>query len=378
MEAQISLPRELPQATRPVSLTDARLLAKLRGLAVDALRQMYQPQAGLFAFRLRLRDGRPVPEGLSPRYTAITLLGLVHEYPDAVRSTLHGDDPLALCERLATQVIQGGNLGDVALTLWAATLWGQDRPAEALRRRLLALLLPEGGYPTVELSWALMAATLDPVLIRNGCAERLAGRLLRAFQPDSGLFPHRVGGDGGMRGHVACFADVVYPIQALSTYHALTGEAAALAAARTCGERAVRNQGPDGQWWWHFDYRTGEPLERYPVYTVHQHGMGPMALAALADAGGPAFPAAVSKSLGWLAYTPEIDGSIIDWDHQLIWRKVARREPPKLARKLQAGLSYLHAGLRMPGLDGLLPPRTVDFECRPYELGWLLYAWPAE
>jgi hypothetical protein len=23
----------------------------------------------------------------------------------------------------------------------------------------------------------------------------------------------------------------------------------------------------------------------------------------------------------------------------------------------------------------LFPPTTVDYECRPYELGWLMYAW---
>lgn len=379
MEAQITLPQDARPAPGPVSLTDARLIAKLRPLALETLRRMYVPNQGLFVFRLMLRGERLTAEGLSPRYTAITLLGLAHEDPVSVKAVLHGDDPADICSRLAGIVTQRDNLGDVALTLWAARRLGQERPVAALRQRMLELLPKEGACPAVELSWALMAAAQDPLALKDGTADRVAGRLLGAFNPASGLFPHTIGGDkGGMRAHVACFADIVYPVQALSAHHLATGDAQALAAARRCAEQAVLTQGPEGQWWWHFDYRTGLPVERYPVYTVHQHGMGPMALMALADAGGPAHPQATSKSLGWLAYTPEIEGSIIDWDRKVIWRKVARREPSKLARKLQAAASYAHPALRVPGLDWILPTQAVDFECRPYELGWLLYAWPTE
>ena len=209
--------------------------------------------------------------------------------------------------------------------------------------------------------------------------HQAAKRLLGAFNPDSGVFPHVVGGAGaGLRAHVSCFADFVYPIQSLSKYHQVAGDAASLAAAARCAEQACRTQGPDGQWWWHFDRRTGDVIEGYPVYTVHQHGMGPMALFALEEAGGPGHHDAVSKSLRWLAYSPEIDGSTIDGDLNLIWRKVARREPRKLARKLQAAASYVHPSMRVGGIDWALPARVVDFECRPYELGWLLYAWPKE
>jgi hypothetical protein len=33
--------------------------------------------------------------------------------------------------------------------------------------------------------------------------------------------------------------------------------------------------------------------------------------------------------------------------------------------------------LRLAGLDRVFPPGRIDYECRPYELGWLLYAWLA-
>jgi len=59
----------------------------------------------------------------------------------------------------------------------------------------------------------------------------------------------------------------------------------------------------------------------------------------------------------------------------LVWRKVGRREPPKAARAVHAATTSVRPGLHLPGLDRALPPVKVDHECRPYELGWLLYAW---
>jgi hypothetical protein len=59
----------------------------------------------------------------------------------------------------------------------------------------------------------------------------------------------------------------------------------------------------------------------------------------------------------------------------VIWRKVARREPRKAVRVLSAVTTSLLPGLHVPGLDTLFPPVRVDYECRPYELGWLMYAW---
>ena len=58
-------------------------------------------------------------------------------------------------------------------------------------------------------------------------------------------------------------------------------------------------------------------------------------------------------------------------------RKVARREPGNLVRGLQAGASYLHPGLRVPATDLVFPPVAIDYECRPYEMGWILHTWPA-
>jgi hypothetical protein len=139
-----------------------------------------------------------------------------------------------------------------------------------------------------------------------------------------------------------------------------------------------RLQGADGQWWWHYDARTGRIVEKYPVYSVHQDAMGPMALFALENAGGPGHDEAVERSLHWLFEPTEINESLVDARVELIWRKVARREPNKLSRTAQALASRVHSALRVPGVDAIFPPESVDFESRPYHMAWLLHAWSAE
>lgn len=136
-------------------------------------------------------------------------------------------------------------------------------------------------------------------------------------------------------------------------------------------------QGPAGQWWWHFDVRTGDVLERYPVYSVHQDSMAPMALFALEEADGQDRLAPIRRGWQWLLEPPENPGGLIDRAAGVIWRKVARHEPPRLVRGLQAAASRLHASLRAPGVDTVFRPGWIDHESRPYHMGWILYAWPA-
>jgi hypothetical protein len=167
----------------------------------------------------------------------------------------------------------------------------------------------------------------------------------------------------------------VYPIQALARLAVATDDTTALTAANSAAARIVELQGDAGQWWWHYDARVDGIVEGYPVYSVHQHAMGPMALFDLLEAGGDDHSEAITRGLGWLDQHPEVLEDLVSERHALIWRKVGRREPPKAARKLAAVTTSFSPGLHVPGINTILPPTEIDHECRPYELGWLLYAW---
>ena len=350
---------------------------RLRAMALRSLARMYRPEEKLFVFRLRRAGQAILAEGLSRRYTAITLIGLSEEEPTAVARVLGGTDRAAVYDRLLRDLDEMQSLGDVALTVWAGHALGiaaRDRAVARLR----VLYAAKDAQPTVELSWVVSALSLDEVADPD-LRERAARRLLDSFRPSTGVFPHVIGGgrQHAFASHVSCFADLVYPVQALSFHARATGAAPSREAARACAEYMCRMQGPAGQWWWHYDYRTGRVLERYPVYAVHQDAMAPMALFAAAAATGMTFDREVRRGLDWLEHSPELDQrTLVDAAADLIWRKVARREPAKLSRYTQALASRVHPSLRLPGSDLLFPPRTIDAEDRPYHLGWLLHAFP--
>ncbi len=351
-------------------------VARLRAVALRALPRMYRRAQRRFVFRVR-RDGQSLrPEGTSFRYTAIVLIGLAQEQQKVITTVLGGDSLKGVCDDLLDELPTVKNLGDAALTLWAATAMNHPQ-AHRARERLKVLFDRSATLPTVEVAWSLASLSLQP----DGydwqqLRDRMAGVLLTACEERSGLFRHQAASKGGLRGHVACFADLVYPIQALALYYRLTGRPQALEIANRCAERLCALQGPDGQWWWHYDVRSGRVIEGYPVYAVHQDAMAPMALFALAEAGGTLHREAIAHGLSWLATASELHGgSLIDEGTGLIWRKVARGDPRKCVRGAQALVSRVHPSLRVPGVDVAFPPGVIDDECRPYHLGWLLYAW---
>jgi hypothetical protein len=170
---------------------------------------------------------------------------------------------------------------------------------------------------------------------------------------------------------------MAYSIQALSRYHRIVHDEAALAAANRAADRICELQGPDGQWWWHYDARTGLLVEGYPVYSVHQDAMGPMCLLDLAEAGGRDHTDSIRNGLRWMARAPEVNCSLIDDERSVIWRKVHRGDAAKIVRGVRAAGSRLHSSLQIRLLDRLFPPDRVEYESRPYHAGWALDTWLA-
>jgi hypothetical protein len=355
------------------------VVRQLRDTAIDSLARMYCLDRGLFAFTLRKRGREEVPEGVSRRYTATVLIALAGEDPQIAAEVLGGHSPEDVCTPLLEELDDAKDLGEVALTAWAARALGHSKASMAMQ----ALRRMEPGrrpYPTVELSWALTAMVIgDGGTADIDQALPTARALLAGFHADSGIFRHGSAQSRirGLRAHVSCFADFVYPIHALSCYYLAMKDTRAVEVAARCAERMCELQGPQGQWWWHFDVRTGRVIEHYPVYAVHQDAMAPMALFALAEACGRDHSASIEKGLQWLVNPPENAGSLIDTERKVIWRKVARREPRRLVRGLQAAASRLHPRLRLPAVDAFFPPVAIDYESRPYHMAWILHAWPA-
>ncbi len=373
-----------PEGGRRIEQIGARgelqpLIERLVGVAQAGLPRMFRRDQRTFVHHVeRVPGGSPRLAGESIRYGGMVALGARWlDEPD--QRLIFGGATAA--EFMAEQIASAdgiSNLGDLAVVSWAAATLDSGNTAPVLRR-LAAEVARADSLFTVELAWtlsALVAGRREADFSAETQAVR--DRLLSVFQPRTGLFPHVVGpGASKLRGHVSCFADQVYPIQALSKLHAALGDREALAAATRCGEQICDVQGPDGQWWWHYDARNGSVIEGYPVYSVHQDAMGPMCLFDLQEAGGPDFSEPIRLGLLWMDEAAEVGHSLIDDEHSVIWRKVGRAEPGKLMRGIRAVASLVHPGLRLRALDGLAPTTRIDYESRPYHLGWVLDTWLA-
>ncbi|MFC4784717.1 hypothetical protein ACT8ZV_09595 [Nocardioides sp. MAHUQ-72] len=353
---------------------------RLVGLSTRGLTAAYLPRTGGFARTVRGLPGgagvRVVHEGTDLRYAAIAALGLGRLPVAAQREVVDGRTARDVAALVVERADRTPDLGAVALAVWAASEVYDELPHHLLTRLGAAVASP-APIPALDLAWSLTAGV---AAARFGDTEELlataAARLVRE-QGVSGLWAHVLPArtQPRWRAHVGSFADQVYPLQALARAARLTGSTDLLAAAERTATRICRLQGPAGQWWWHYDARDGGIVERYPVYSVHQHAMAPMALLDLWEAGGSDHRAEVASGLAWLDHHPEVVEELVSDRFGLVWRKVGRREPPKAARGIGALTTALRPGLHAPGIDTLLPPSVVDHECRPYELGWLLYAW---
>ncbi len=353
-------------------------LAALCDLAAAGLVPMFDAQKLLFCHRLKRTRAGLFREGLSPRYTMMALLGL-HRYAKKKGESAHAFDAAVILDHLLQDTGWIDNLGDLGLAFWtcAATSpqnlmriyagWDLDGVLE---------VYPDGRERhTMELAWFLTGLSEVKIARPREIAHltQIATRtyeLLKRNQGSAGFFGHSAKGGsmaGMVRGHIGSFADQVYPIYALTKAHRAFEFGDALERARSCGEAIVRVQGALGQWWWHYDASHGAVVQQYPVYSVHQDGMAPMALFALEEATGWDVREPVFRGLRWITGANELGCDLRNEQDHVIWRSVFHKS--KYGTRLHKAIGFLRGNLEERNDD-----LVINFECRPYHLGWLLYA----
>jgi hypothetical protein len=356
-------------------LDDARIQA-LKALALNGLTRMYDPETRLFSTRLRKTAQGLVREGVSQRYTMITLLGLLRSERSGIQNPFDSGALFAALSRNGFGWLS--NIGDLGLLLWLGSamsaehygsVWERTDPGTALSRYQDAV---EGC--TMHLSWFLAGLSHAEIagFGSSHVLKALSVKVVEALQRNqgrAGFFGHRtVNGYSGMwRGWLGSFADQVYPIYALSVFSHAFNCSGTLEAASACAEAICRSQGELGQWWWHYSSRGGRVVGRYPVYSVHQDGMAPMALFALGSATGKSYDAWIDRGLQWIWGDNELDENLCDEAASVIWRSISRPRAKVYAEEAESIVGFRRDDGVPNGLD-------VLYECRPYHLGWLLYA----
>jgi len=270
------------------------------------------------------------------------------------------------------------NVGDLGLLIWTCALLDPSR-VEELARRLdvgTALSRFRGARQgrTMELSWFLAglshACLANPGGIREfkPLAAEAYGRLVRN-QGEEGFFGSYTRNRslvGFVRGEIGSFADQVYPIYSFSKFAQAFGDSKASERALDCALAICEEQGSLGQWWWHYNSASGRVINGFPVFSVHQHGMAPMALLALGEAIQSDFSPWIFKGIEWISNN-ELGFEMRDSASSIIWRCIAR---PESSKYFNAAMEALTKRDHRESRHNL----KVVLECRPYELGWLLYA----
>src|SRR5258708_7508182 len=106
--------------------------------AVRGLPQMLNRQAGMFCHKLKRTADGLIQEGISPRYTAMTLMGL--------RRLEHSGTPSSVAvkpvlDRLLANTDWADNIGDVGVLLWLAAQVAPDRLGELDRQLQISTAL---------------------------------------------------------------------------------------------------------------------------------------------------------------------------------------------------------------------------------------------
>jgi hypothetical protein len=351
-------------------------VSELCDLAATGLVAMLDPERQIFCDVYNRTEQGMRREGLSPRYTMMTLLGL-HRYE---RSGRHS--PVAIAPVLNALLHDTGwihSAGDLGLLLWMCAELVPERLPEVYRQvgaqgALARFADGRQGY-TMEVAWYLTGIA-HCYLAGHGDLSGLAEQAVAARQilegncGVSGVYGHLSRSKswaGLVRGRIGTFADQVYPTIALARLsQALKDDRARQMALRTA-EKMCELQAPLGEWCWHYDSVSGKVVSRYPVYSVHQHAMGPMMLFAASEATGCDFSEAIYKGLAWISGHNELHRDFVEPSLGLVWRSIYL---DSINGYVDAALRYL--GMRCGTADGT--KLKVRYECRPYELGWLLYA----
>jgi hypothetical protein len=348
----------------------------LAALCIPRLRESLNPATAVFDRQIRRGRWEATRRTEDLTSTAIVLIGTSRAGVAPAEIGMDRDRTRAAMLGLARRRRYPGGLG---IVLWANAVTGGPPMAEVLRRlgeslddveRLTAPL------QTMEVAWLVSGLAHELRRWEGGEVRRpfeaAVAALKARFCPAAGIFAHATAAarlTRRVRRWVANFADQIYAIQALALAAIAADDGPALELACRVAGRVVDLQGDLGQWWWHYDARSGGVSQSYPVYSVHQHGMAPMALRTLAAAGGPAADAAIAKSFAWLDRN-ELGLSLVDPAAGTIWRDIEPAEG-RTRRALRHVRSILGRG--RPDL-ARATRLTLNRETRPYEWAWCLFA----
>ena len=351
-------------------------VSALCSMAAKALLALFDGTEMLFSRRLTLRGREFRREPVSPERTVVALLGLHRLAGSGQRQPF--DLP-----SIETAVFQDKRwvkgIGDLGILVQFAAEYSPDRFASLADSFDFAKALeifPDGREAHTAALSCFLAGISHAKL---SCPDALPDltdvavetyRLLEDNQGVSGIFAH-----AGLPGlfhqpfssRFGTIADQMQAIYALARFARAFEIEEPLADALNCANAIRALQGDKGQWWFLYDKRSSRVVNHYPVFSIYQNGIAPMALLELAEATGQNFDDAIWSGLSWVAGANELGVDLRDRLHGTIWDSI---EPnSRISSFCENALNLMqHSGRSR--IENL----RIRFEARPDHFGWLLYA----
>jgi hypothetical protein len=351
------------------------IMEEIIPLSVRGLEVMYDYKEKRFNYCAQKFEGGILNSGLSRRYTLVTLLGLVEYEKHGGKSFLNIQE---IVSDLHSTSNQTSNIGDLGLLIWLCAMASPSKLEKLFMETRANDALTQYGDArrgcTMELSWFLTGLSMAYLMGNRDIAwiKKKADATVQQILGNyggKGIFGHlrKSSATGLIRGQIGSFADQVYPIYALTLYHKAFISVQALDVAKKCADTICQLQGTLGQWWWHYNSATGKVVGSYPVYSVHQEGMAPMALYFVGETTGKDYSAQIIKGLEWIRGNNELGVNMIDLERNVIWRCLYRPKWKSYPEELLRFLRYRMEKMERKDL-------RILYECRSYCFGWLLYA----
>ncbi len=351
-------------------------LPKLLNNSVDLLENMYDEKTELFSFSTHLKDGKYINDFNTPgkyRYTVNVLAG-IQKLQQFTKTPWNLERIIEtyLTRHLARDV----NVGNRGLLLHVLTLENHKKAKEIylwlnnlLEDRSKAL-----KYSVQDIAWASIGITTYAQKFRDRTTLNFARKVINYLRQDlmnsATLLPKH---KHNLRGTFVSFGGITYFLMALDHYARSFGDNSI----KTLFEDAVRRvlllQGINGEWPWFIDSSTGNVMDWYQVYSVHQDSMAMLFLLPAFDSGVEGTKDTICKSYKWLFGNNQLQNTLIQQAPFFIYRSIKQKQfaerPMRIIKSVTNKIMRKNASL--------INPRYLEInkECRSYHLGWLIYAW---
>lgn len=355
---------------------DIRLAALLEG-CVENLVATYR-EDGVFPYTSFLTEGSiecSYDHVQTLRYTINSLLGL----QEAAQASIPGistDQVATMLHMFVDQQYERldstADLGLLALTLAGNELHGAVLD-ETIARLDHALDDPAAARLDMQsLSWVVWgccAAASRGVDRAERVARAAMAHVQELVAPVTGLPRHNA---SRHRRSILSFGSLVYFLRACHEYSSTFADKEVRQLFESGVQQAIDFQGPQGEWPWMIDVRSGLPFDVYPVFSVHQDSMSMLFLLPSLDDGNERAADSARRSIRWCYGQNELETSFYRSDPFFAYRSIERAERlPRLRR-------YLRGATRRSGAPAAPFDSAnvrLNRECRSYHLGWILYVW---